>query len=328
MIPPFETIATLNIYLIFMIHFSSIGNQHQQSAGHRKILQTVPFEATLLPSVPFCRFCEAKRFQHETKGFCCADKTISLTTNDVPEQLYHLFTSNTVESTNFLTYVRTYNNKFAFTSFGVKFDRDLCRRNKGIYTFRAQGQIYHYINDLTPLDGHPSYLQLYFYDTEHELDNRVYDIGRLDSSTVAQLMDILHVNPYSTFFRTLGDLPNLKNHKIHIRSDVGLDQRVFNTPSASQVAVIWIEDDDSEQLRGRNIVVFNHAGGNHIVQYYFGCYDPLQYPFLFPFGDTGWHQGILKVKKGERLPQRVTRASIDPQQSISAEQLLTKEQEG
>ncbi|XP_035547439.1 uncharacterized protein LOC118348947 [Juglans regia] len=69
-------------------------------------------------------------------------------------------------------------------------------------------------------------------------------------------MDILHVNPYSTFFRTLGDLPNLENHKIHIRSDVGLDQRVFNTPSASQVAVIWIEDDDSEHLRGRNIVQF------------------------------------------------------------------------
>ncbi|MEJ2820876.1 hypothetical protein, partial [Streptococcus pneumoniae] len=67
-----------------------------------------------------------------------------------------------------------------------------------------------------------------------------------------------------------------------------MDQRIFNTPSASQVAVIWIEDDDSEHLRGRNIVVFNHAGGSHIVKYYFGCYDLLQYPLLFPFGDTGW----------------------------------------
>ena len=39
----------------------------------------------------------------------------------------------------FRTYVRTYNNTFAFTSFGVKYDKNLCMRNKGIYTFRVQG---------------------------------------------------------------------------------------------------------------------------------------------------------------------------------------------
>lgn len=96
-----------------------------------------------------------------------------------------MFTFNIAESVNFLTYVRTYNKKFAFTSFRVKFDKVLCKKNKGIYTFRAQGQIYHYINDLVPLDGRPSYLQLYFYDTERELKNCVDDTGRLDSSIIA-----------------------------------------------------------------------------------------------------------------------------------------------
>ena len=129
--------------------------------------------------------------------------------------------------------MRTYNNKFAFTSFGVKFDTNLCRRNRVIYTFRVQGQIYHYINDLIPEDGYPSYLQLYFYDTEHELENRVNDVERLDPSIISQLMDILRVNPYSNFFRNLSNIPNLENHVIHIRSDVGLDQRVYNTPSVS-----------------------------------------------------------------------------------------------
>ncbi|XP_042968932.1 uncharacterized protein LOC122301587 [Carya illinoinensis] len=301
------------------------GEGHRRSAGLRQLLQVVPSEAYSLPYVPCCRHCKAKRFYHETNGFCCADGTISLATNAVPDQLYDLFTSNTDESAHFKTYVRTYNNKFAFTSFGVKFDEDLCRRNRGIYTFRTQGQIYHYINDLIPLNGRPSYLQLYFYDTEHELENRISDSDRMNPSIIAQLIDILHINPYSLFFRSLGDLSNLENQVIHIRSDVGLDQRVFNVPTSSQVAAIWVENEDADQLRGRDIYVFSHSGGSHIVQYYFGCYDPLQYPLLFPLGDTGWHQGIQRVNRGSTLTSNETTRSIDPHRSISAEELLRRE---
>ncbi|KAG7986606.1 hypothetical protein I3843_03G089800 [Carya illinoinensis] len=249
--------------------------RHLVGVRNQQLLQIVPSEAYSLPYVPYCRHCKAKRFYHETNGFCCADGTISLATNAVPNQLYDLFTSNTDESVHFKTYVRTYNNKFAFTSFGVKFNKDLCRWNRGVYTFRTQGQIYHYIDDLIPLNGRPSYLQLYFYDTEHELENRISDSDRMNPSIIAELIDILRINPYSVFFRSLDDLSNLKNQVIHIRSDVGLDQRVFNTSTSSQVAAIWVENEDADQLRGRDICVFSHSGGSHIVQYYFGCYDPL-----------------------------------------------------
>ncbi|XP_042970258.1 uncharacterized protein LOC122302876 [Carya illinoinensis] len=225
------------------------------------------------------------------------------------------------KSAHFKTFVRTYNNKFAFTSFGVKFDRNLCRRN-----ILTQGQIYHYINDLIPLNGCPSYLQLHFYDTEHELENRISDSDRMNPSIIAQLIDILRINPYSMFFRSLGDLPNLENQVIHIRSDAGLDQRIFNAPTSSQVAVIWVENEDADQLEGRDICVFSHSGGSHIVQYYFGCYDPLQYPLLFPFGDTGWHQGIQRVSKGSTSTCNETTRSIDPHQSMSAEELLIRKQ--
>ncbi|KAG6628131.1 hypothetical protein CIPAW_15G180000 [Carya illinoinensis] len=257
-----------------------------------------PCRAYSLPYVPCCRHCKAKRFYHETNGFCCADGTISLATNTVPDQLYDLFTSNIDESVHFKTYVWTYNNKFAFTSFGVKFDKDLCRRNRGVYTFRTQGQIYHYIDDLIPLNSRPSYLQLYFYDTEYQLENRISDSDRMNPSIIVELIDILRINPYSVFFQSLDDLSNLENQVIHIRSDVGLDQCVFNAPTSSQVAAIWVENEDADQLKGRDICVFSHSGGSHIVQYYFGCYDPLQYPLLFPLGDTGWHQGIQRVNRG------------------------------
>ncbi|KAF5476383.1 hypothetical protein F2P56_008106, partial [Juglans regia] len=148
----------------------------------------------------------------------------------------------------------------------------------------------------------------------------------MNPSIIVQLIDILRINPYSLFFRSLGDLPNLENQVIHIRSDAGLDQRVFNAPTSSQVAAIWVENEDADQLGGRDICVFSHSGGSHIVQYYFGCYDPLQYPLLFPFGDTGWHQGIKRINRGSTVICNETIRSIDPHQSMSAEELLTREQ--
>jgi hypothetical protein len=191
----------------------------------------------LLPA-PACKFCHAKRLHHESKDFCCIDGEISLVSNDVPDELHKLFTSNLAESMEFLKYVQIFNNKFALTSFGVKYDKTFCRRNKGIYTFRVQGQVYHYINDLLPLDGHPSYLQLYFYDTEHEIENRIYDSDRLNPSILRRIIDILKINPYCALFRSLKDVHILEHQQIHIRSNASLDQRVYNTSSTSQVAAI------------------------------------------------------------------------------------------
>ena len=57
----------------------------------------------------------------------------------MPIDLYELFTLDTEEAKEFRKYVRTYNNTFAFTSFGVKYDKQLCMINKGIYTFCIQG---------------------------------------------------------------------------------------------------------------------------------------------------------------------------------------------
>ena len=150
--------------------------------------------------------------------------------------------------------------------------KNFCKRNNGIYTFRVQGQVYHYINELLPSDNHPSYLQLYFYDTEHEVENRLYNSSRLNPSILTQIVDILKVNPYCAFFRALMNVPDLENHQIHIRSDVALDQRVYNAPSASQVAAMWVEENASGEHMSRNIIVFSHSGCSHRVQYYFGCF--------------------------------------------------------
>ncbi|KAG5531045.1 hypothetical protein RHGRI_025860 [Rhododendron griersonianum] len=62
----------------------------------------------------------------------------------------------------------------------------------------------------------------------------------LSPHIVRTLMDVLSTNPYAVFLRRL-DHNSLDSCRIHIRNDVKLDQRVYNSPSADQVAAIWIE---------------------------------------------------------------------------------------
>ena len=64
--------------------------------------------------------------------------------NDTPSQLY--------EAKEFKQCVRDYNSSFAFASLGVRFDEDLCKMNKGVYTFGVQGYIHHIIKQLIPVD--------------------------------------------------------------------------------------------------------------------------------------------------------------------------------
>lgn len=260
-------------------------------------LENIPVEAFVLPLPTICNHCGAKKFWNETNAFCCGNGEIKLKLNEAPDELYELFTSKSDESVEFKTYIRTYNSNFSFTSFGVKYDKDLCKRNKGIYTFRVQGQVYHYINELIPLDSSPSYLQLYFYDIGHELENRLKISDKLSASIVQKIIEILRINPYSKFFRSLSVVTDLASHKIQIKCDSGLDQRVYNAPSCSQVAAIWVDDDPSATYRARSITVYCHSGNSHRIQYYFGCYDPLQYPLLFPHGESGWHEGIERIKQ-------------------------------
>ena len=89
----------------------------------------------------------------------------------------------------------------------------------------------------------------------------------------------------------------MENHKIKIRCDSRLDQMVYNTLLSSQVAVIWVDDDPSTNIKTCDISVYCHSSETSRVQYYFGYYDPLQYPFLFPHGDSGWHEGIARMNK-------------------------------
>ncbi|GJZ24123.1 hypothetical protein Tco_0561582 [Tanacetum coccineum] len=64
-------------------------------------------------------------------------------------------------------------------------DSLLLVESRGPYGFKVSGQVYHWIRSLCPLPGEPPiFLQLYIYDMQHELENRMRHFSGLDNSNL------------------------------------------------------------------------------------------------------------------------------------------------
>ncbi|KAJ9557179.1 hypothetical protein OSB04_011793 [Centaurea solstitialis] len=85
----------------------------------KHLLQQISFAADILPDIRRCRHCDVVKFHSETENFCCLNGGIVLSTNEVPVLMQDLLTSTSEEAHSFRTFIRTYNNHFAFTSLGV-----------------------------------------------------------------------------------------------------------------------------------------------------------------------------------------------------------------
>ena len=97
----------------------------------------------------------------------------------------------------------------------------------------------------------------------------------LNGELIKKIVHILANNPYAQFFRSLSDFEIGDDFKITISKDVKLDQQVYNVPTSSQVAGIWVEGNDCNGTQQRNIIVHAHSGESLNAQSYFGYYDPL-----------------------------------------------------
>ncbi|XP_021757489.1 uncharacterized protein LOC110722527 [Chenopodium quinoa] len=262
--------------------------------------------------------------QLENAHYCikCRAKNIQIAVNALPIELYRLFTSQDEDAIHFRKYSRMYNNLFAFCSLGGKYNAKI---EKGIYVFLLHGQIYHNLPDLLPEDEKPKYLQLYFYDAQFEAKHRTKTFPEVRRDIVEILMRVTNANPYARFFRSLRELTITHSTQIAINQSTVLDQRVYNAPSTDEVAAIWPDSTSSSDYNSPYIVVTGRSNDPHRIYHYYGCYDPLQYPLLFPYGECGWTQGMRKIYKNS---QQEALMDIDPIDSCavhSAESFIEEE---
>ncbi|KAL3820595.1 hypothetical protein ACJIZ3_006500 [Penstemon smallii] len=259
-------------------------------------IMEVPTVPWVLPTASSCLHCGARRFFREGPAFCCSNKQICLPQSRVCAILHFLFTDMSEIAYEFRQRGRTYNNGFAFTSIGMSTDADSWLAKEGIYALKVFGQVFHYMN---PVDGTPNskdLLQLFFLDSIDELDQSIVEAKGLRSDIMSLIVDALSSNPYSVFFKRLRSWDNLRDTHVVLRKNPCADQRTHNLPTVDEVAAIWRDVPEGDIGCQRDIRVYTDGSRGHKIRYYYGCYDPLQYPILFPYGETGWHAGIKKKK--------------------------------
>ncbi|KAF1889706.1 hypothetical protein Lal_00025034 [Lupinus albus] len=136
-----------------------------------------------------CQHCGAFMWYQERKRkhrnattpkfeLCCGDGRVQLPLLESPPPFLHhlLFDIKDKNSLHYQDNIRLYNMMFAFTSFGAKIDRSI-NSGRGPPTIRIQGQPCHRIGSMLPLPGQfPKFAQLYIYDTEHAIQNRMEGI--------------------------------------------------------------------------------------------------------------------------------------------------------
>jgi hypothetical protein len=110
------------------------------------------------------------------------------------------------------------------------------------------------------------------------------------------ITNILRENPYSKQFRSLGQAENLDDYRLILNLDQRLDQRTYNAPITSEVAAVWVEGNEIANNFHKHVVLHGNNSEIQSIKSYYGCYDPLSYPLLFPRGELGWHSKIPKAK--------------------------------
>ncbi|KAL5664171.1 hypothetical protein ACJX0J_024279, partial [Zea mays] len=221
-----------------------------------------------------------------------------------PEPLLSLarFDGDVVSKT-FMQNIRQYNCLFAFTSMGAHIDRSL-NDGRGPPVFKVCGQIHHRIGSLLPMtDQPPKFLQLYVYDTSHEVNNRIRSLSSDDApdspiqpQIVNELLQMLDThNPFAKKFRIAKKrLTEHANEEFIIRI-IGAkegDPVQYDMPTTDDLAMLVIGDFSLETFK-RDIIIETRNSELKRISSLHPAYMALQYPLLFPYGERGFQVGVM-----------------------------------
>lgn len=280
-----------------------------------------------------CSFCSAKHFSGELpqdKMFsdCCQKGKVDLTfqnSEPYPGILHELLTGKHSESKNFMANIRSFNSAFSFASMGAQVKAP---PGFGPYCFRIHGQIYHKATTLHPAPGERrKYAQLYILDPDEATNRRMNIAGNTNCNssimyTLGQFMSKHNqlAKAYKMLYEVEMEAENEARQKgiapysisMAIKYDRSMDKNRYNVPRANEVAVIF-QNIDGEPPFERDLLIHLRPDLNNSktitnrISILHPSLEPMTYPLLFPFGESGWHPEIrICVNDTSNKRQRVS----------------------
>ena len=186
---------------------------------------------------------------------------------------------------------------------GANIDRSM-NDGGGPPVFKICGQIHHRIGSLLPPDDElAKFIQLYVYDTSHEVQNRIASLGHhdargsdLDPAIVQSLAAMLDQhNSFAQQFRMARDRladDETEDFVIRIVGPRDDDPPQYSLPTTDQLAMLVVGDFSYEAFE-RDIIVQKQAGDLQQISALHPAFMALQYPLLFPYAERGWQAGVL-----------------------------------
>jgi len=246
---------------------------------------------------------------------------------ELPESIKEL-----ISQPEFMKNIRTYNAAFSFCSFNANTDPSL---NEGsIYTMRIQGMIYHRIGSILPKEGQKAKCaQIYIHDDLDESTTlRQGYSSKLDPMTIQKIHGALLYDCSNIFmeqFKKAADI--LKKNpvadlQIRIQTNRDIDKRVYNRPTASEIAVLIPNVDDEVNMKPREAIIFSKNGSLKFINANKASYDPLMYPLLFPYGQIGWEYNFYKLNLPDIAPKNLFK-EVDPESDEMHDENILRSQD-
>ncbi len=233
-------------------------------------------------------------------SLCCENGKVLLPNLlATPQELEVLLTSKESSAVKFRDQIHMYNLVLAFTLLSAKVDESITGGPRS-YSFRIQGELYHKIGSLCPVEGQrPQFAQLYIHDTKCEHQNRHVVMPSLDPMTLDWLLTMMYnINPYVEVFKMARDMMATEGApmdlKLRFIASRTKDARRYNVSTVDEVAALMVGD-GSEAIDRRDVVLTQQAGPFQCISKLHVGYMALHYPLLFPYGEDGWHPNIYSM---------------------------------
>nr|GEW97983.1 helitron helicase-like domain-containing protein [Tanacetum cinerariifolium] len=223
------------------------------------------------------KFCYGERVQRSSTyqlpnyhKYCSGGKVRLRAERHPPQYIRQLFRNR-----RFMDHIRAYNQMFSMTSFGARVE-DFINNGRSLYVFKISGEVYHWIGSLSPNEGDPPrFLQLYIYDTQNEVANRMHHFGgtgsgNLEEVIVQGLISFLDEhNELVRLFRTTRDKcagQFVLDFKLRLYSVVGV--REYDLPTSETLGGIVFQNSRDTETDYDVII----QGGRLFQQYVVGVY--------------------------------------------------------